>query len=71
MSNTVRENARLPRARARDYEKGAVDVQNGLALCRIEVGQEIFMGRDAHASMLAALSEWVAVASTVVLLQYR
>ena len=56
------EDARLPRARAGDYEKRAVNVQNGLALRRIEVGKKVFVGRDAHASMLAAVSARVTVA---------
>jgi len=40
-------------------------VQNGLALCRIEVGEEVFVGRDAHASMLAAVSTEVTMAGLV------
>ncbi len=56
VSDPVREHAGLPGARSGDDEERAVDVQNGLALGRIEVGEEVFVGRDAHASMLAAVS---------------
>ena len=50
------EDPRLPRARPGDDEKRPVDVEHGLALGRVEVGKEILMGRDGHASMLAARS---------------
>ena len=54
VSDAMREHAGLPGARTGDDEQRAVDVQDGLALGRIEVGEEVFVGRDAHASMLAA-----------------
>ena len=46
VGDAVREHARLPGAGAGDDEQRAVDVQDGLALGRIEVGEEVLVGRD-------------------------
>ena len=44
----VGEHPGLPRARAGDDEQRAVDVEDGLALGRVEVGEELLVGCDAH-----------------------
>ncbi len=44
------EHAGLARARAGDDEQRPVDVENGLALGRVQVGEEIIVGCDGHAS---------------------
>jgi hypothetical protein len=51
----MREDAGLPRARAGDDEERPVDVEHGLALCRVEGGEELLVRGDGHASMLAAV----------------
>ena len=54
--DAVREHARLPRARAGDDEQRPVDVEHGLPLGRIEVGEELLVRCDGHRPMLAAAS---------------
>ena len=53
MRDAVGEYARLPGAGAGDDEQRAVDVQDGLALRRIQAGEEVIVRCDGHASMLA------------------
>jgi hypothetical protein len=48
------QDACLPRPRARDHEQRPVDVEHGLPLGGIEIGEELLVGRHGHASMLAA-----------------
>ena len=52
----MREDAGLPRAGAGDDEERPVDVEHSLALGRIQVGEELLVRSDGHASMLAAAS---------------
>ena len=49
----MREHARLAGAGAGDHEERAVDVENGLALRRIEAVEELLVRRDGHSPMLA------------------
>ena len=56
MRDPVREDARLPRPRPGDDEKRPLDVEHRLALRGIQVGEELLVRRDGHASMLAATS---------------
>ena len=60
--HSVREDTRLSRAGTGDDEQRAVDVQDGLALGRIQAGEEIIVRCDGHASMLAAAPHGVTVA---------
>ena len=55
MRDAVGENARLARAGSGDDEQRPVDVEDGLALGRVQAGEEVFVGCDGHASMLAGL----------------
>ena len=54
VGDAVGEHARLPRPGAGDHEQRPVDVERGLALGGIELGEELLVRRDGHASMLAA-----------------
>ena len=51
--DAVREDARLPRARAGDHEERPFRREHGLALGVVEVGEVALRGRNAHRSMLA------------------
>ena len=57
MRDAIRENARLPRARAGDHEQRALGRENGLALSFVEVGEVALGGRDGHRPMLAVAAE--------------
>ena len=50
------EHTGLPRARPGDDEQRPFDVEHGLALGRVEVGEELLVRGDGHGSMLAAAS---------------
>ena len=48
MRDAIREDARLPRARAGDDEERSLGRENGLALGLVEVGEVALRGRDGH-----------------------
>ena len=56
VGDAMGEDARLPRAGAGDDEERPLDVEHSLALGRIQVGEELVVRSDGHASMLAAAS---------------
>ena len=53
----VGEHARLARAGAGDDEQRPLDVEHGLALGRVEVGEEVLVGCDGHASDASGRSQ--------------
>ena len=53
MRDAIREDARLPGARAGDDEQRPLGRENGLALGLVEVGEVALGGRDGHRPMLA------------------
>ncbi len=57
MCDAIREDARLPRARAGDDEERPLGREDGLALGLVEVGEVALGGRDAHRPMLAVGAE--------------
>ena len=56
VGDPVGEDAGLPGACPRDDEQRPVDVEHGLALGGVEVGEELLVRGDGHGSMLAAAS---------------